>query len=353
MCRGLKLYGGEIIAEDSVKIRADNALDNNHNGTTVKNALGRIEKKISEYMKGLEEGDREEAKDERPGSAEIRAALEKLKERKGKYEGLRKRLERASEVSTVDSESRLMRNGGEGRKLDVSYNVQTVVDSKHHLIVDYEVTNCASDAGNLAEMSQRAKEIMGVETVTLLADAGYYDSEDIAACEGNGVTCLVPKLAAGGPKKEEGYNRKDFKYDGERDVYICPCQKELKYMSNKKHVSGREYRIYANYSACKICEKKKKCTSYKYREVLRLTCQDVLDRVDERTRENKRLYRRRQEIVEHCFGTVKAVWGYRQYLCRTKVKVSAETALMYMAYNLRRIFNIYTESMGKLVRVTG
>jgi hypothetical protein len=202
-------------------------------------------------------------------------------------------------------------------------------------------------------MSQRAMEIMGVKEITLLADAGYYDSEDIAGCEGNGVTCLVAKPRASGPKKEEGYNRKDFRYDGQKDAYICPCGKELGRKGERKHISGRKYRIYANYSCCRVCEKKEKCTSCKYREVLRLACQDVLDGVDKRTRENKELYRKRQAIVEHCFGTIKAVWGYRQYLCRTKAKVAAETALTYMAYNIRRIFNIYTESMGKLAMVTG
>jgi hypothetical protein len=352
MCQELELYGGEVIAQDSVKIRANNSLYNNHNKTTVKNALSRIDKKISEYFNALEEGDKEEEGETHPGREEIKAALERLKKRKDTYEGLKTRLEKESEISTVDPESRVMRTGGEGRRLDVCYNVQTVVDSKHHLIVDYEVTNCSSDAGTLKNMTEKSMEIMDVKEVMLLADAGYYDSRDIAACEQSGVTCLVAKPATGGPKKEEGFNRKDFCYDRERDVYICPCQKELKYMRNRKHISGREYRVYANYSLCKTCEKKAKCTSYKFREVLRLICQDVLDRVDERTRKNKELYWKRKEIVEHCFGTVKAVWGYRQYLCRTKENVTAETALTYMAYNIRRIFNIYKESMNRPAMVS-
>jgi len=353
MCQELKLYGGEVIATDSVKIRANNALDNNHNETTIKNALSRIDRKIGEYMKALEEGDLEEEGEERPSSHEIKEALERLRARKDAYEGLKSRLAGESEVSTVDPEARLMRTGGEGRRLDVCYNVQTAVDSKYHLIVDFEVTGCSSDAGNLKGISDKAMEIMGVKTITNLADAGYYDSEDIAACERSGVTCLVAKPPPGGPKKEEGFNRKDFSYDRGRDAYVCPCQNELRHVSDRKHISGREYRVYANYSACRVCQQKKKCTSCKHREVLRLACQDVLDAVDERTRKNKALYRKRQEIVEHCFGTIKAVWGYRQYLCRTKAKVAAETALAYMGYNLRRIFNIYTENRGLLAGAWG
>jgi transposase len=347
MCRMLGLYGGEIVATDSVKVRANNSLDNNHNKVTVGNALARIDKKIEEYMSRLDQGDLEEEQEERPEPQEIKAALERLKKGKAKYEGLKARLENESEVSAVDADARLMRSGGEGRKLDVCYNVQTVVDGKNHLIVEYEVSNCASDAGNLKAMSDKAKETLGVETIINLADAGYYDSEDIAACEGSGTTCLVAKPAPGGPKKAKGFNRGDFIYDKGKDVYICPCKNELKYMREKKHVSGREYRVYSNYSACRACEKKSECTTYKFREVLRLKCQDMLDVVDERTRREKALYRKRREIVEHCFGTVKAVWGYRQFLCRGKPKVAAEMALAYTAYNFRRVYNIFIKSRKK------
>jgi hypothetical protein len=295
-------------------------------------------------MNALEQGDIEEEGEERPNSSEIKAALERLKSRKIKYEEFNSRLETESEISTVDSDARVMRTGGDGRKLDVCYNVHTVVDSKNHLIVDYDVSSCSNDTGNLKVMSDKAMEIMEVETITNLADAGYYDSKDIVACEQSGVTCVVAKRAAGGSKKAEGFNREDFIYDREKDVYICPCKQELKYMRSSKHISGREYHVYSNTPACGKCEKKSDCTTWRHREVRRLTCQDILDVVDERTRRNKALYRKRQEIVEHCFGTVKAVWGYRQFLCRGKPKVTAETALAYMAYNLRRVFNIYTEN---------
>jgi hypothetical protein len=202
-------------------------------------------------------------------------------------------------------------------------------------------------------MSDKAMEILDVKTITNLADAGYYDSKDIVDCEQNGITCIVAKKPAGGPRKAEGFNREDFIYDRKKDVYICPGKKELFYMRNEKHVSGREYRVYANYPVCRKCQKKPDCTSYHHREVLRMTRQDILDVVDERTQKNKALYRKRQQIVEHCFGTIKAVWGYRQFLCRTKPKVTAETALAYMAYNFRRVFNITSDNGRRLAMVMG
>jgi len=242
-----------------------------------------------------------------------------------------------------------MHQGGEGRKLDVCYNVQTVVDSKNHLVTNFDVTNCANDYGNLKPMSEKAMEVMGVKSLTNLADTGFYDSKDINACERSGITCLVAKPSRNGPKKAEGFDHQDFIYNPKKDIYICPCQKELTYRSDRNHISGREYHIYSNTSECRKCEKKAVCTRRYSREVLRLTYQDVLDRVDERTRENKTLYHKRKEIVEHVFGTVKAVWGFRQFLCRSKMKVTAEMALTYMAYNLRRVFKVSMEKGDRLV----
>jgi transposase len=191
-------------------------------------------------------------------------------------------------------------------------------------------------------MSEKAKEILEVETLTNLADKGYYDGQDIAACEAAGVTCLVAKPKPGGAKKEAGYTRRDFVYDREHDSYERPCKNKMRYMRNQKHSDGKGYRIYANYGACGKCPKKGTCTQGGYRRILRPLYQGTLDVVDERARENKGLYRKRQEIAGHPFGTIKAVWGYKQFLCRTQAKACAEVSLAYLAYNMRRVINIFT-----------
>ena len=353
LCRTLGLLGGELAATDSSKFRANNSLKNNYNEIVVKNELSRTEKRIQEYMQALAEADAAEEHMPEPGTGDIRAALERLNQRKVKFEDLYARVQDAGEISTVDPDARVMRSGGDARELDVCYNVHTVVDSQHHLIVDFDVSNCASDAVQLKNMSDKAKDIMGVQTLTNLADKGYYASEEIAACEQNGITCLVAKPSPGGPKKPAGFQRQDFIYDSTQDVYICPAQQELRFKYERKHISGREYRVYSNAPACGECQQKPACTAYRRREVQRLSCQDVLDRVDERTRKHKALYRKRQEIVEHPFGTIKAVWGYKQFLCRTKAKVSAETALACIAYNIRRICNIFEENRVNVAMALG
>ena len=356
MCRYFGLYGGELIATDSTKFRADNSRKNNHNKTTVERELLRIDKNISEYMNAMDKADEAEKECSTPNADKIKEALGKLKdlkERKVKFETLLSQIEEQKEVSTVDPDSRLMRSGGDARPLDVCYNVQTVVDSKHHLIVDFDIIDRADDKGNIENMSQKAMDVLEVETITNLMDKGYYDGEDIINSEKNGVTCLVAKPKSGGSKKQEKFNKDKFVYDSENDCYVCPAQNQMRYMRNQKHSDGKEYRVYANYSACVKCPCKADCTKSKYRQLLRLLYQNELDAIDERTRQNKQLYRKRSEIVEHPFGTIKAVWGYKQYLCRTKVKVNAETALAYLAYNFRRLINIFAGGIEDLVKEIG
>ena len=353
LLRQLELYGGEVEATDSTKFRANNSRRNNHNQTTVERELSRIDKKISEYMNALDQADQEEEGTAAPTAEEIRTALEKLNQRKDKFEELLSRVETEGEVSTVDPDARLMRSGGDARPLDVSYNVQTVADDKHNLIVEFDLAERSDDKGCFHAMSKMAMDILETETLTNLGDKGYYDGEDIAACEESGVTCLVAKPKAGGAQKGEGFTRENFIYDREQDCYLCPAQNRLRFMRIQEHSDGKEYRIYANYAACRICPRRAECTRAKHRQIYRPLYQDTLDIVDERTRRNKGLYRRRQEIVEHPFGTIKGVWGFKQFLCRGKKMVTAETALAYLAYNLRRVYNIFQGDTGELIAAMG
>jgi transposase len=348
ICRGIGLYGEELVATDGSKYRANNSLRNTHGKAVVKKELERIELKIDEYMKTLEQCDQQEAGEREISKAELKAALERLKERKVEYEGLQTRIEKEGEGSTVDYDARLMRSAGGRRSIDSGYNVQMVVDGKYHLIVDFEVTQCSADSGELYRMSERAKEEMEVEELTNLADRGYYNGREMAACEKSGVTCLVAKKKTGGQKKAEGFTLDSFVYDEGNDRYVCPSGAQLTYRGDKKR-NDREYRRYANYKACAHCQRRPDCTKRKWREIDRLPYQGIFNIIDERTLTNKALYQKRKEIVEHPFGTVKAVWGYKQFLCRTLKKVTAEISLAYLAYNMRRVVNIFKESKLKPV----
>jgi len=341
LCNDWGLYGKEVVAVDGTKIRANNSRKNNHNLTTVKRNLAWLEKRITEYMTALEENDKAEKNEIKPSTEGIKEMLEKLNTKKDKYDSLLSQIEanNGAEVSTVDEDARLMKQSGSAG-LDVCYNVQSVVDSKNGLIVDIDVTNSSDDRGELFSMTEKAKEIMEADEITALADRGYYESADIVKCEGNGTKCLVSKPGTANRTNAEKYFRDKFIYNHQTDTYICPEDIVLKYMRDQE-LKGIKYRVYANYGACRVCPNKDKCTKAKNgRQILRSQYQDTMDIVDNRTKENKKLYKTRQQIVEAPFGTIKRIWGYSNFLCKGTEKITGEACLAFLAYNLRRVINI-------------
>ncbi|MCL2173314.1 MAG: transposase [Candidatus Bathyarchaeota archaeon] len=201
----------------------------------------------------------------------------------------------------------MMHSGGDNRSLDVCYNTITTTDAKHKLIVDFEVTNQPNDSGSLHTTSEKAKEIMGVKTLTNLADKGFYDGEDIAAYEADGASCLVAKPKTHGPKKGVEFGHERFVYNKELDCYVCPCEKQLLFKRMDKY-NGVMCRAYENYVACRVCLRRSECTKGRGRKIMRYPHAGVLDVVDVRTKNGKEVYYRRREIVEHPFGVVKVVW---------------------------------------------
>jgi transposase len=183
--------------------------------------------------------------------------IKKLKDRKSEYKELLKKLEETGEkqVSTTDPDSRMMMNN---QKFDVCYNVQTTIDDKNNLIVDYEVTNDVNDKKQLNEMAGKAKEILGVESLDVFTDKGYYNPDEIKKCVDNNTIPYIPEPKPKQPKEDSvpkaGFCDCDFKYDASKDVYACPEGRELTFsvMSEKNNKMMKEYRS----DSCSSCESK-------------------------------------------------------------------------------------------------
>ena len=358
-CSEQGLYGKELIAVDGSKFRANANRKSIHtkNGTAKK--LAEIEKKISEYMNELEKNDEIEVSDTKLDSSRISEVLKHLNDKKDTLQEWLKKIEENDdkEISTVDPDARLMHTNGDGRKLDACYNVQSVVDDKHKLIVDFEVTTCPDDKDALVTMTESAKEIMGVDTISTVGDKGYYDGEDIAKCEQNGTTCYIPKFADHAPAPDSRYNKSRFRYDKESDCYICPKGQVLPFKRIQKYKDRPDGRLYQSNQVCKNCPSRYLCISGKSdksgRIIIRNANQDALDSVNARmkTTEGYTTFSERKKIVEHPFGTTKAVWGYKQFICRGKEKTTGEASLVFLAYNLRRVVNIFKQNRDSLIGV--
>ena len=347
LCKELELYGEQLIAVDGTKIKASNSKKNNFNEKKIIRQLKYIEEKTNEYFEMLDQNDNKETTDIKYTKDEIQKKIKNLTKRKEKYEDMQKTLQETgeTEISTIDKDARLMDNKNNG--LDVSYNVQTAVDSKYNLIAAYDVINNPTDQGNLNKMAERAKQLFDVKEIEVLADKGYYQAKDLKKCDENGTTTYVTKQVQSNATGDREFYGDRFIYDKERDLYICPEGKEL---SRIKHRIEDPVRIrYRNYKACQECPQKDRCTkSQKGREINRTSDQDFLDIVDARTKENMEKYLQRQMIVEHPFGTIKRNMNAGYYLTRGLESVETETALIMLSYNLKRVINII--ETGKLIK---
>jgi hypothetical protein len=313
--------------------------------------LAKIEKqlnvKVAAYLEELDQNDASEESSyaSEINESEVARAIRELNASKYELRSILAKMDKNGEdqLPTNDPDSRMMVPGGDGRSFDARYNVQCAVDAKNALIMDYNVTNDCNDKGHLKDMADRAKDVMEVDELNALGDKGYYDGDDIAACEKDKTTCYVAKPRAPGTNPEQ-FRLDKFTYDKESNTYTCPM-KEILQHTYYQTVNGVPMPVYENYGACRRCVVKSLCTeNQKGREIVRQPNQNILDEVNRRTKENPELYKKRGQIVEHPFGTIKSVWGFRSFLCKGFRMVKAEMALTCLAYNFRRVVNIFKKN---------
>ncbi|MBM3120438.1 MAG: IS1182 family transposase [Chloroflexi bacterium] len=341
VCKGLGLFGGELISIDGSKFRAVNCKKRNFNRAKLMKRIKEIEEEIERYLQELEENDAKEATVNGVSAEELKAKIEWLHKQGKQYRELLRRLidSGESQISLTDPDSRAMLNN---QRVEVCYNVQATVDSKHKLILDYEVSNEGTDYSHLSEMAQRAKEILRVEKLEALADKGYYSGEGVKECVEMGVIPFIPEpereAPPGGVPQPEFYENK-FQYDREGDKYICPCGCELTFRRDSTQ-NGKVMKIYQG-QECWCCEMKAKCTNnLNGRIISRWEHEEVLEAMRARVKANRQKVRMRQWLSEHSFGTIKRGFNQGYMLLKGLSKVRGETGLTFLAYNIKRAVNI-------------
>lgn len=308
---------GKLMAIDGTKIRANNSKRNNFSAKKLDRHIDYINEKIALYLKDIENADK----------------LAEYEDRKAKYKEFKDIIEsgEVNEVSTTDPDARLMSAGNNG--VDVSYNIQSVVDSKNKMICGMAVTTNAADFGQLGEVMPVVKEELGLEEVTVLADKGYYKTEDFYICEQNNITTIVAK---NDDAERNIFALEAFIYEQDEDVYYCPHGDKL--YPGKADCAG--FKEYKNNRACKNCPLKANCTKGIRRVIKRHIHKACAERNDLRLKNNQKLYKQRQMLVEHPFGTIKRTMGIRQFSTRRIAGVTAEVALIFLCYNLKRLRKI-------------
>src|SRR5246127_3103131 len=238
------------------------------------------------------------------------------------------------QISLTDPDARSMATSGKDTGI-VGYNVQIAVDTQHHLIVAHDVTNVGTDRHQLANMAGQAPAEVGVETLEVVADRGYYDSEEIRACEEAGLTVTLPKPLTSGAKAAGRFGKQDFIYVAAEDIYRCPAGERLMYLFTNQEDGKMLRRYWTN--ACQSCALKPQCTTGSQRRISRWEHEAVLERVQQRLDQDPNKMTLRRQTAEHPFGTIKEWMGATHFLMRRQHKVTTEMALNVLAYNMKRV----------------
>ena len=346
------LIGGKLIAGDSTKLRAQNSKKNNFNQAKIDRHVAYIDNKLEEYTSALAENDGD-------NKLVIEDEIKKQQQRKDNYRNIERQLKESGEtqISISDPESRqiMIRNN----ITEVAYNVQTTVDAKNNIPIDYKVTN-QNDSKAMGNMVQRAKSILRTNDFTVLYDKGYHTGSELKAAQDLGVETIVaiPSLPSTSQAPNHEYNSEYFIYSKEADTYTCPQGESLRtngtwYNEHDKRGNLITFKQYKTRS-CKSCPVHSKCTRSKNGRVIQRTSfAEYYEKNRKNFQEKERLYKRRQAIVEHPYGTLKRQWGFSYILTKKGMnRASSDVGLMFIAYNLRRIGNILTrDQLMKYLRI--
>jgi transposase len=339
LCREMGLLTNANVAIDGSKFKAVNNRDKNFTRGKVERRRAQLEESVARYLSQLDTADRQEPSEALAAKTErLKEKLGKLKEEMGKLAAYEKQMLASpdQQISLTDPDSRSMATSGRGSGV-VGYNVQVAVDTEHHLIVTHDVTNVGNDTSQLARMGKQAKAVLEVDKLEVVADRGYFNGEEILACEQADITVTLPKPLRGA-KSQGRFGKQDFVYLPEEDVYRCPAGEHLKYYFTATEHGQQLRRYWTN--ACRSCAIKDQCTTGNERRITRWEHEHVVEAVQKRLDANPQAMRQRRETVEHPFGTMKARMGATHFLMKTLPKVATEMALSVLAYNLTRAINI-------------
>ncbi|MGQ7932123.1 IS1182 family transposase [Paraburkholderia sp. D1E] len=337
LCQRLDLFAEAIVAIDGSKFKAVNHRDRNFTSAKLERRMRDIESSIARYLEAMDTADRQEPAIAKVRTERLQDKIAALKEQMRSLKEIEVRLNATpdKQVSLTDPDARSMKTRGTGV---VGYNVQTAVDTKHHLIVAHEVTNNGIDRDQLTSMAKLARTEMGVGKLTAIADRGYYKSEEILACHEAGITVFVAKTVTSTATAHGRFSRDDFIYNPETNEYRCPAGERLIW---RCWTVERALKLGKYWSSnCQQCSLKEKCTPGTERRMTRWEHETLVEEMQARLDHAPEIMRTRRQTVEHPFGTIKAWMGATHFLTRTIERVSTEMSLHVLAYNMKRVIRL-------------
>ncbi len=346
LCLKLELIEGNTLFVDGTKIKANATKGKNYTKAKYEELLIEVDKRIDEILRECERVDQKESEE---------GSLVKMKEELANNEHLRDKIKNI--LKEFEEEGNKTRDGKERTKnltdpdsrvmkskqgCYASYNVQSVVDNKHSLIVNVEAVSDPLDVNQFAKQIKQAEEIMEKQCEVAGADAGYADTEELEKIDQRGTKVIVPSQKQALHGKEKEFSKSHFKYDKEKNCYVCPAGQILRYHRSAKNGKKLVYQIKEG-SICQECVHYGICTKAKKgRQIIRLVNEEAKERFEQQYEqpESQVIYKRRKACVEHPFGHIKRNLGMTNFLLRGRDGVQAEIGIAATCFNIVRMITL-------------
>lgn len=334
LCRGAGLFQARLIALDGSKFRAAASRKKVMGHKDIAAEAAQLDRRIADYLAGLDRADDSEPED---APDAVSSALAALEERRGELDRLAAKLDAEDRTTVVEGEEDARPMGYTLGPKPPCYNVQTAVDADSGLIVHHDVTDEPTDNRQLHRMAKATKAVLHAETLTVVADAGYSNGMDAAACEADGITpCAPANRAINNQGDGTLFDRSAFTYEPKTDSFRCPAGRQLV----RKQLHRRKRNVTYASPDCSGCALKPRCTTAERRFVKRHLDDDALTRMNARVEADPGLMRKRRCAAEHPFGTIKRMMAGGRFLTRNLKGTRTEMALSVLAYNLLRAINL-------------
>jgi transposase len=346
MCIKLDLIAGNVLFVDGTKIRASAGRDRTHDRTYYEKLMSKLDSRIEQLLVDCETTDQTEE-----GSSSYVVMDKELAKSQNLKERIKEALASFEEddrkyTNQTDPDCRLIKSI-QGKH--ASYNVQSVVDDKHGLIVHAEATAEVNDRNQFARQIDQANEVLEKPCKIACADAGYADTDELEKIDQQEITVIVPSQRQALHQEEGPFSKTHFTYNKELDCYFCLEGHPLTYHGIEKKKNQLRYRI-KNKKLCHACKHYGQCTQAKYgRTIARLHNEDIKLKLEAQYEEasSQEIYKRRKTRVEHPFGHIKRNLKTDAFLLRRKDGVQAEASILATCFNMARMITIF--GVGKLI----
>ena len=338
LCIDLGLIEGNTLFVDGSKVRANAGINSSWTKQKCLKHLEKIDGRIAEILCECESVDHAERN--KASMVQMKKELSDNETLKAKVVEILNKLntEGKKSINSTDQDCAKI-HGRQGSH--AGYNVQSVVDEKHGLIVSSDVVNENNDLHQFADQIEQANETLEKNCKIACADSGYADINELEKIDAQDIKVIVPSSRQISRKEPGPFDRSHFQYDREHDSYICPQGHVLRYSSTNLQKRHKVYRIGG--SACKNCCHLGVCTSNpRGRTIARLLKEEQVKKLEAQYEqpESKDVYKLRKQKVELPFGHIKHNLGVSGFLLRGLDGVKAETSLLSTCFNIARMTSI-------------